>query len=470
MRRAAGPVAARASYFQEHQFRRSGGVRYSDNDILGWRLLGRLDVPLLSRALELIAARHEALRTSFRSVDRGVVQVVHPTPALAARFEDLAGTRGHRAQAITTMAHEDLETPFVLSAPPVARATLVRLGTRDHVLLLSVGHLIWDAWSARIFERELIAFYAGTNGTPPPVPRQFIDFAEWERRPGSQSAHSYWRQALAGSSPLVPFPFDRAQRLSSAVHWQPIPPLPRQVVERLQRVARAHDASLATALLAAFCAALLVYCEVDELTIGMLHANRHHGDLAALIGFCASGLLVCVSASDRDTYAQVLASTREHLAQAFAHWVPIEQQVEHLSPARSVEYTPVIHDVTFNFIPHELARFASAGDAIELDERRLHVKPLVVPRRGYSPDATWHNASMVVTTWTTGRGGMAGYVEHNGAIAAAHASAIGRLLQRSLLATADDPRLTLRELRKRWSSDARASATPAGGAQRCWSS
>jgi hypothetical protein len=474
MRRAAEPVAARASYFQERQIRRSGGVRYRDNDILGWRFLGRLDVQRLSHAMALIAARHEALRTSFRLVEGGVYQLVHSTPHLPIRFEDLSGARTDRARALTKVAHADLESPFVLSVPPVARATLVRLGTRDHVLLLTVGHVVWDAWSARIFERELIAFYASsatnTAGSGPAVPCQFIDFAEWERRPRPPSAHRFWRDALSGSASHVPFPFKRAPRPSSAVDWQPIPPLPRTVVARLELIARHHDATLATALLAAFCATLLVYCAVDDVTVAMLHANRHHGDLDGLIGFCASGLLVRVAAGDPDAFVQILGSTRRHVAQAFAHWLPIEQQVAHLPAPSSVEYTPVIHDVTFNFIPHELARFASAHDGAEIEERRLRIKPLVVPRRGYSSDATWHNASMVVTTWTTARGGLAGYVEHNGAIAAEHASEVGRLLRQSLLAIAAGPGLTLRSLRERLSTRAGGSATPTARGQRDWSS
>jgi Condensation domain len=473
MSRTAEPVAARASYFQEHQIRRSGGVRYRDNDILGWRFLGPLDVPRLSRAMARIASRHEALRTSFRFVEGGVYQLVHSSPQIPLRVEDLSGARTNRARALTKVAYADLETPFVLSVPPVVRTTLVRLGARDHMLLLTVGHVVWDAWSARIFERELIAFYAnGADSTPdvPAVPRQFIDFAEWERQPRPPSAQAFWRDALSAGASHVPFPFGRTPRPSRAVDWQPIPPLPAKVVARLQQIACDRDATLATALLAAFCSALLVYCAADEVTVGMLHANRHHGDLDALIGFCASGLLVHVAATDNDAFEDLLCSTHRRVARAFAHWLPIEQQVEYLPRPISSQYKPVIHDVTFNFIPHELAAFASAHDGVEVDRRRLQIKPLVVPRRGYSRDATWHNASMVVTMWTNARGGLAGYVEHNGAIPAVRASDVGRLLHRCLLAVAADSGLTLGGLRERLSTPARGSASPKGRAQRYWSS
>ena len=66
------------------------------------------------------------------------------------------------------------------------RATLLRLGKQEHVLLLVFHHIAFDAWSARVFVDEFAHLYrALTTGTSPALPDppiQYADFAHWQRQ------------------------------------------------------------------------------------------------------------------------------------------------------------------------------------------------------------------------------------------------------------------------------------------------
>jgi len=149
-------------------------------------LRGALDVAALERALSELVRRHEALRTTFRDLHGEPVQVIGNPQPFALIVEDLSGlpeaTRAEEAQRLT---REEALRPFDLSAGPLMRARLLRLATEEHVLLLSLHHIISDGWSMGVLVREVAAFYeAYVNGAESPLPElklQYADHAVWQR-------------------------------------------------------------------------------------------------------------------------------------------------------------------------------------------------------------------------------------------------------------------------------------------------
>jgi hypothetical protein len=214
--------------------------------------------------------------------------------------------------------------------------------------------------------------------------------------------------------------------------------------------------------------ALMARSPSADFVIGMLRANRDRAAFRDCIGFFASGMLVRFRIDDAIPFASLVEETKRRIVKNLDHWIPIEQQVALLAPSDAADYTPVIHDVTFNFLPGPLASFASPQPAAPLGQSSI-LKPVVVPRRRYSKDATWHNAAMVVTVWETSDGGLAGHVEHNGAVPARDAADIGQLFHRALLEVARNPRVSTADLLKRLRSRRVPHIAVAGGdALRPW--
>src|SRR5215213_6356190 len=111
------------------------------------RLGGALDEAALERSLSEIVRRHEALRTVFAEVDGSPVQVIAPFGGFVVPVEDLSGLgEADREAALGRRAGEEAARPFDLSAGPLFRAALLRLGEESHVLLLSLHHIVSDGW------------------------------------------------------------------------------------------------------------------------------------------------------------------------------------------------------------------------------------------------------------------------------------------------------------------------------------
>ncbi|MFL6120798.1 condensation domain-containing protein, partial [Actinophytocola sp.] len=193
---------------------RPGGTEYLMTTAL--RLSGPLDLAALRRALTEITARHEVLRTRYTLVDGEPAQVIDPPAPPALAEVDLttpavsvpAGSVEPRAggRSLDTLLRERAVVPFDLATEHPTRWVLARLGADEHVLALTVHHIASDGWSEEVLLRELSAGYTGLPLAPLPV--QYADFAAWQRSRVPAGQVEYWRERLAGVSPLE-LPTDR---------------------------------------------------------------------------------------------------------------------------------------------------------------------------------------------------------------------------------------------------------------------
>ncbi|WP_342342629.1 condensation domain-containing protein [Streptomyces scopuliridis] len=181
-----------------------GGVEY--NTGLALRLTGDLDLAALRAALDGLTARHEALRTTFG----GGVQTVHPTLTVPLRAVDLSTENdADRPHALDKVLRTEQSTPFDLAAGPLFRVLTVRLGAEEHVLVLSMHHIVTDGWSMGVVTRELGTLYAAAvreeEADLEELSVQYPDFAVWQRERQADDAQtqqlSYWRQQLDGLEP-----------------------------------------------------------------------------------------------------------------------------------------------------------------------------------------------------------------------------------------------------------------------------
>ncbi|HEV7517759.1 MAG TPA: amino acid adenylation domain-containing protein, partial [Thermoanaerobaculia bacterium] len=232
------------------------------------RLTGRLSVAALAAALAASLERHEALRTTFRGGEYGPVQVI--APAAAARpllsLVDLTGLPdAERERVARRLAAAEAARPFDLAAGPLLRAGLLRLapsaGGGEHVLLLTLHHIVADGWSLGVLIRELTAFYGAAllDGPAPllPLALQYAGFAVWQRGwlAGGELARqlAWWRQHLAGAPALLDLPTDRPRPAAQssrggAVHVA----LPGRLVAGLTAFGQERRATLFMVLLSGF--------------------------------------------------------------------------------------------------------------------------------------------------------------------------------------------------------------------------
>jgi amino acid adenylation domain-containing protein len=318
------------------------------------QLQGGLSVAALGRALAGVVRRHEALRTVFPARDGEPRQVILPAPGTRPLpLADLAALPAAQQMAeAARLAAADSLRPFDLAGGPLLRTTLLRLGEREHTLLLAMHHIVTDGWSIGVFTRELTALYhADLQGEQaaglPELPVQYADFAVWQRRwlQGEVLAEQlrYWSGTLAGAPPVLELPTDRprpaVQSHRGGQRWLT---LPRELAAKLGAEARRLDVTPFMALLAAFAVLLRRYTGSEDLVLGTPIANRGRRELEDLIGFFANTLALRVDAGGNPAFTELARRVRQVALGAYAHQdLPFERLVDELQPERSLGHTPV---------------------------------------------------------------------------------------------------------------------------------
>ncbi|HET7461733.1 MAG TPA: amino acid adenylation domain-containing protein, partial [Longimicrobium sp.] len=315
------------------------------------RLRGELDRAALVRALEEIVARHEALRTTFAQVDGVPEQRIAPPDAGFHLVEhDLEGRADAEAE-LDRLTAEEARAPFDLERGPVIRGRLVRLADDDHVLLVTMHHIVSDAWSSTVFFGELSTLYAahreGREASLPALPVQYADYALWQRQwiTGDvlQRQADYWTRTLAGAPELLELPTDRP-RPAKMDHVGALLSLEldEELTSGLKALSRRHGTTLFMTLLAGWAVVLGRLARQDEVVVGTPVANRGRREIEGLIGFFVNTLALRLDLSDSPTVAELLGRVKERALAAQHHQdIPFEQVVELVDPVRTLSHNPL---------------------------------------------------------------------------------------------------------------------------------
>ncbi|WP_437759618.1 non-ribosomal peptide synthase/polyketide synthase [Sorangium sp. So ce1389] len=356
------------------------------------RLTGALDVAALRASLTEIVRRHEALRTTFALEEGRPVQRIHPAPAaLAMDVADLSALpEAARGEELARRMAAEARLPFDIARGPLVRAALVRLGPAEHVLLLTLHHLIADGWSFGVLVRELGAAYgalrAGRAPELPPLPAQYADHAAWQRRWLAEGGAldeqlAYFRDRLAGAPAALALRTDRERPRGPSTGAgrrgaRHAVRLPRATTEALRALARREGATLFMALLAGFAALLGRHAGQDDVVIGTDVANRALPEVEGLIGFFVNQLALRVDLSGAPTFRALLGRAREATLGAYAHQdLPFERLVAALAPARDAHQAPLFQ-VKLVLQNAPAAKLALDGVTIELLEAETAVAKL----------------------------------------------------------------------------------------------
>jgi amino acid adenylation domain-containing protein len=312
---------------------------------------GELSLPALAAALGEMVRRHEALRTTYEARGERPAQVIAPPGRQDLPLVDLSGLPADRRDGERRrLADEAVARPFDLTRDPMLRATALRLGPDDHVLLLILHHIAADGWSVGVVTAEIAALYpAALAGAPSPLPElpvQYADFAVWQRDwlRGEVLARqlAYWRGRLADAPPLD-LPTDRprppAQSFRGATRLHTIAPA---TTAELTALARRHDATLFMLLLAAMQTLLGRYAGQEDVAVGSPIANRTQAETEPLIGFFVNTLILRGDLAGDPAFGELVARARRSALAAYAHQdLPFERLVEELRPDRRLAHNPL---------------------------------------------------------------------------------------------------------------------------------
>ena len=351
------------------------------------RIKGPLVVQALERSFNEIVRRHESLRTTFAVKGEVGVQVIAPVFTVPLRLIDIHHlAEPEREKKAARLIEEEMSTPFDLQRGPLFRTALIRMDKNDHVLLLTLHHIVSDGWSMGVLYRELSALYRayrlGESSQLANLPVQYADFAVWQRNWLSgeilESQLSYWKKQLKGAPAVLNLPTDRPRpaRQSYRGARQSID-VSEELTQDLKTLSRQESATLYMTLLAAFQVLLHRYTGQDDILVGSPIANRNRIEIEGLIGFFANTMVLRTDLSGNPKFRDLLGKVRETALEAYAHQdLPFEKLVEELRPERDLSRSPLFQAMfvfqnasarKFDFEGLDVSLMRSGGETTKFD-------------------------------------------------------------------------------------------------------
>jgi len=348
------PVRLPLSFAQERLWfldqLQPGGSEYN----IPWsvRLEGALNVAALEGSIGELVARHESLRTRIVTVDGQGAQVIEGAGPFRLPIVDLSPrpAEEQEAESLRVMRAEALE-PFDLERGPLLRTCLLRLAAEEHVLLVTMHHIISDGWSMGVLIRELgLLYLAFSQGRPSPLPAlpvQCADYALWQRGwlQGEvlERQLAYWKERLAGSPAALELPTDHGRPVVPSFRGKQLAfALSAELSAALVDMGRRRGATLYMVLLAAFQLLLSRWSGEDDIVVGSPIAGRTQRQTEGLIGFFVNTLVLRTELSGEPSFVELLERVKEAALGAYAHEdVPFEKLVAELQPQRDLSRQPL---------------------------------------------------------------------------------------------------------------------------------
>jgi amino acid adenylation domain-containing protein len=321
----------------------------------GVRLKGRLDEQALTATLDRIVARHESLRTTF-TIEQGepVQRVGAPDTGFALRRHDL-GADADAQQTLSHLMRSEAGEDFDLEHGPLIRGCLIRLGEAEHVLLVTMHHIVSDGWSIGVLIRELgtlyKAFSEGREDPLDPLVIQYGDYAVWQREwlngEVQQVQSRYWQESLSGAPALLELPADRARPAMQSYAGASVKvQLDEELSGQLKALGQRQGVTLFMTVLAGWAALLARLSGQSEVVIGSPVANRTRSEVEGLIGFFVNTLALRIDLSGNPSVEDLLERVKARMLGAQENQdLPFEQVVEAVKPVRSTSHSAVFQAV-----------------------------------------------------------------------------------------------------------------------------
>lgn len=317
------------------------------------RVEGLLNPAALESCVTEIIRRHECLRTIFAEQDEGVVGIVLASVPGRVEIIDLTQLSEEEKEGrAMILAREEACRPFDLARGPLLRLFLLRMSDENHILLLTMHHIVCDGWSIGVLLRELMAFYQTfathiASGLAE-LRFQYSDYAAWQQEQFESGALNvdltYWRRQLEGAPELLPLPLDRprpaVRSFAGALHQVVLAP---DLLEALESFAQREYMTFFMLLLAAFESLLHCYSGTEDIVVGTDIANRNRLEIEDLIGFFVNNVALRTDLSGNPTFRELLKRVRKTTLDAFVHQdFPFDRLVKHINPQRQRSYVPLI--------------------------------------------------------------------------------------------------------------------------------
>jgi amino acid adenylation domain-containing protein len=343
------------------------------------RLRGDLNLIALNLAFSELTRRHSALRMEIVELGTDWAQRVKPfRPTL---MDPIAV----HSEGIRTSIDEFINEPVLASSGNLFRTRLFKVKDGDHILALSMHHIVSDGWSLSIIHNDLVRIYNSClSGSPSGLsdrPPQFIDYAASLQsrlsHDGMARQLSYWKTALEGIPHYLDLPGKPALPQSPSMKASGMRfAVPRDVHGAIKRLVTDYDATTFRVLLSTLEICLAKISGQGKFVVGTLNAGRGGAaELDRIVGFFVKMVPYVVDLYATMTFADVLSATSQQAFEAEENLdVTLDSIIGELKPVRHLFRQP-LYQVLFSVqnAPRSTAEFLDI-EIEQIEESRKDAK------------------------------------------------------------------------------------------------
>ncbi len=318
------------------------------NTYLCKRIEGNLEIDNLNAALKEVIQKHESLRTTFELIDGNLIQRVQKK--ITVEFID-SRIEPESDKIAENIIRKEIQRPFDLLKGPLIRAFALKAGDGQHIILLVVHHIVSDALSLKILEKELFTAYnAITEGKSPYLGElriQYKDFASWQNQAltsiSFEKQKDYWIERFREGSKALKLPIDRPKPdirtfKGDCIRYE----IPMEIAAGLRNICDKNNATLFMGLAAIINILLYKYSKQSEITIGTDISGRNAKDLEGLIGLLINTVALKTYIDEKDSFSNLISKVRQTILEAYENQnIPFSMVVKELNLKRDLSRSPL---------------------------------------------------------------------------------------------------------------------------------
>ncbi len=307
-----------------------------------------LDIEAMKTAFSLLFERHPLIDVTFATKDGEPMQVVQKGRTIDFREHDCTDLDDEQ---LKKMISEHADRPFNLERGPVIRLELFRTADDAHVALLSMHHMISDAWSVAVIIQDLIEYYFSTKAGRTPkiesLDATYADFVNWEKAhlesEAGERMFDFWKEHLAGAPSSIDLPSDRprpaVQTFNGATYGFQ---LDEELTESVDALSKQNSVTLFTTLLSAYNVLMHRYCQQDDIVVGVPLAGRTQSELRSTVGYYLNPVPLRSTVEDDPTISEFLAANSIRVNGALENQqYPLARMVDRLDVVRDPGRSPL---------------------------------------------------------------------------------------------------------------------------------
>lgn len=314
-----------------------------------FRFQGRLHAQRLLESFDILADRHHILRTTFHVGKGEIFQKVNPNIEVLKTVCDLQFLpKDKRESEANRLAKIEANKTFDLENGPLFRIALYQLEKEDHLLVLTMHHIITDGWSMQILKNELSEIYQNlTSGEKNHIPEgkmEYADYVKWQlQQVDDKNELNFWVEKLSGDLPLLNLPTDKIRpakpSYKGAYNKQDIS---IDLSNSLKELAKKYNTTLFVLLLSAFKVLMSRYTNQDDILVGTPISNRNRVAFEKIIGFFNNTIVIRSKLNGSLTFKEVVSIVKEESLRAFSNSkTPFETIVKAVQPKRHLSINPI---------------------------------------------------------------------------------------------------------------------------------